>query len=58
VLVSQQATALAAVSALWPAEGEVILVSRNPDARLAEDVVGVVTPAALGRLLETDEELS
>jgi len=58
VLVSQQATPLAAMTALWEAEAEIILVSRDPDARRAADVVGVVTPAALVRLLKTDEELS
>ena len=58
VVVSQQATPLAAMAALWEAEAELILVSRNPDARRAADVVGVVTLAALARLLKTDEELS
>jgi CIC family chloride channel protein len=57
VLVSEQATPLAALSALLEAEAEVVLVSRDPDARRAADVVGVVTPAALAHLLKTDEEL-
>jgi len=58
VLVTERATTLAAVSALWEAEAELILVSRHPDARRAEDLVGVVTPAALTHLLMTDEDLS
>ena len=58
VLVAEQATPLGAVTALWEAEAELILVSRNPESRRAEDVVGVVTPAALARLFETDEDLS
>jgi CIC family chloride channel protein len=57
VVVPQQATPLAALSALLEAEAEVVLVSRDPDARRAADVVGVVTPAALAHLLKTDEEL-
>lgn len=32
--------------------------SRDPDTRRAADVVGVVTLAALARLLKTNEELS
>ena len=56
-LVSEQATALAALSALLEAEAELVLVSRDPDARRAADVVGMVTPAALAHLLKTDEEL-
>ena len=58
VLVPQQAAPLAALIALWEVEAELILVSRNPDARRAADVVGVVTPAALPHLFKTDEELS
>jgi len=57
VVVPQQATPLAALSALLEAEAEVVLVSRDPNARRAADVVGVVTPAALAHLLKTDEEL-
>jgi len=56
-LVSEQATALAPLSALLQAEAELVLVSRDRDARRAADVVGVVTPAALAHLLKTDEEL-
>jgi hypothetical protein len=57
-LVPGQATPLAAVSALWDAEAELILVSRNPDSRRAEDLVGVVTPAALAHLFRADDDLS
>ena len=57
-VVPLQATPLAAMSALWEAEAEIILVSRDPDAGRAADVVGVVTQTALARLLKTDEELS
>ena len=57
-VVAEQATRLAAVTALCEAEGQVLLISRQPDARLAEDIVGVITPAALARVLRTDEELS
>jgi hypothetical protein len=51
-----QATPQAAIATLLEAEAELILVSRNPDARRAADVVGVVTLPALARLLKTDEE--
>jgi hypothetical protein len=57
VVVPKQATPLAALSALLEAEAELVLVSRDPDARRATDVVGVVSPAALAHLLKTDEEL-
>jgi len=58
VLVNEHEEFLAALSALLEAEAELVLVSRNPGARLGEDVVGMVTPAALSRLLKTDEDLS
>jgi chloride channel protein, CIC family len=58
VLVSERATLLAAIGALCDAAAEIILVSRRPDTRRTEDLVGVVTAAALAHLLKVDEELS
>ena len=58
VVVSQGATALAALSAMLEAQAELVLVSRDPDAQQAKDVVGEVNAAALTYLLKTDEELS
>jgi CIC family chloride channel protein len=58
VLMPERATPFAALGAMFEAEAAVILVSKNPDARRAEDVVGVVTRATLARMLKTDEELS
>lgn len=51
VLMPERATPLAALSALLEPEAEVVLVSRNPDAQRAEDIVGVVTRAMLARVL-------
>jgi chloride channel protein, CIC family len=58
VVVNQNEKLLAAVSTLWEAEAELILVSRNPDSRRANDLVGVVTPATLAKVLKTEEDLS
>jgi CIC family chloride channel protein len=58
IVVSEEATPLAVLTAIWKAEAEVVLVSRDPDAQRASDVVGVLFPATLIRLLETDEALS
>ena len=58
VVVHEQATPLAAMSALWEAEAEIILVSRNQDSRRAEDLVGVVTPTVLAHIFKADEDLS
>ena len=58
VVVGEQATLLAAAGALWEAEAELILVSRDPDSRRAEDLVGVVTLAALAHVFKADEDLS
>jgi hypothetical protein len=58
VLVAPQASPLTTLTALWEADADVALVSRDPDGGRAADVVGVITQAALGRLLRTDENLS
>lgn len=58
VVVGEQATLLAAAGALWEAEAELILVSRDPDSRRAKDLVGVVTLAALAHVFKADEDLS
>jgi CIC family chloride channel protein len=58
VVVNQNEKLLAAVSTLWEAEAELILVSRNPDSRRANDLVGVVTPATLAKVLKTEEDIS
>lgn len=58
VVVGEQATLLAAAGALWEAEAELILVSRDPDSRRTEDLVGVVTLAALAHVFKADEDLS
>jgi hypothetical protein len=58
VVVSESATPLVAVSALLQSHADIILVSRRPDSRRAEDIVGVLTPVALAHLIETDAELS
>lgn len=57
VLVNEQEMLLPAIRFMWEAEAELILASRNPDPRRADDVVGVVTSAALGRWLEVQEDL-
>jgi chloride channel protein, CIC family len=58
VVMSRQATPLMAMDALLRAEAQIVIVSRDPDARWASDVVGLVTVAALAQLLATDAELS
>jgi CIC family chloride channel protein len=58
VVVNQNEKFLTAMSALWEAEAELILVTSNPGSRRPEDLVGVVTPAALARVLRTEEDRS
>jgi CIC family chloride channel protein len=58
VVVADYADFLTAVSALWAAEAEVILVSRQPDSRRTEDIIGVITPATLARVFKTEADLS
>ena len=57
-MVNENEKLLAAVSVMWETEAELILVSRHPEFRRAEDLVGVVTRATLSRVFKTDEDLS
>jgi chloride channel protein, CIC family len=57
VVVDQQENLLAALRAMWVAEAELILASRRPGSRRADDIVGIVTPAALAGLIEAEEDL-
>jgi CIC family chloride channel protein len=57
VLSSEQAILLPAVRAMWEAEAQVILVSRDPTSRHVEDVIGVVTYASIVRLLHAEADL-
>jgi chloride channel protein, CIC family len=52
------ATPLAAVSALWKSQAQIVLVCRASDKGGAEDIVGVVSRHVLGRALETNSKLS
>jgi chloride channel protein, CIC family len=54
----EQATPLSAVRAVCEEGVEIILVSRRPDSRRAEDVVGVVPAAVLARAVATTDEIS
>jgi CIC family chloride channel protein len=58
LLLSEQTTPLAAVSGLFNSKAQLVLVSRNPALRRAEDVVGVVDAAVLGHMLEVNKRLS
>lgn len=58
VLLSLETTPLTAVSELWRSNAQLVLVSRNPEARRAPDVVGVVHGEVLARMLETNQRLS
>ena len=55
---SEDATPLTAVTAFWESDAELVLVSRDPGARRAEDLVGVVTPNTLAQVLKTNAGLS
>jgi CIC family chloride channel protein len=58
VVTNQDEKLMEAVRIMWEAEADVILVTRNPDSRRADDLVGVVTRTALARVLRTEEDLS
>ena len=58
VAMPEQTKLLEAAVTLLDFEAEIILVSRNPDSLRVDDLVGVLTPAALAHLLKVDEELS
>lgn len=58
VLLAEQATPLTAVSELWNAQAQLVLVSRNPALRRAEDIVGVVDAETLAQILNTGKSLS
>ena len=55
---TSQEIPLAEVSSLCEAGADLLLISRDPYARRAVDLAGVVTPAALIHLFKTDEELA
>jgi CIC family chloride channel protein len=57
VLVHEQDMLLAAIAAMWEAEAELIVATRDPGSRRADNVVGVLTPATLARVLEAEEDL-
>ena len=57
VVVDQEENLLAALRAMWVAEAELILASRRPGSRRADDIVGIVTPATLAGLIEAEEDL-
>ena len=48
---------LAAIAAMWEAEAELIVATRDPGSRRVDDVVGVLTSATLARVLEAEEDL-
>ena len=54
----EQATLLSAVRAVCEEGAELIVVSRRPDSRRTEDVVGVVAAAVLARTVATEDEIS
>ncbi len=58
LLLAEQATPLAAVSALWNSESQLVLVSRNPGQHRADDIVGVVDAGVVARLLDVNKTLS
>lgn len=58
LLLSPQASPLAAVRGIWTSDAQLILVSRNPDQRRAEDIAGVITPEILAQVLSRDKSLS
>jgi chloride channel protein, CIC family len=58
VLLAEHATPLAALNALLSAAADLVLISRHPEARRAEDVIGFVTQAELAQLIAMDAELS
>jgi len=47
---------LTAIQAIADGGVDLILVSRDPNARRADDVVGLVTPATIARLLRDDDK--
>ena len=58
LLLSPQASPLAAVRGIWTSDAQLILVSRNPDQRRAADIAGVITPEILAQVLSRDKSLS
>jgi CIC family chloride channel protein len=56
-IASDEAMLITAVRDMWAAEARVILVSRDPISRHAEDIVGVVTPTSIARFLEAEAKL-
>jgi CIC family chloride channel protein len=57
VVVDERKKLLAAIRAMWDVEAEVILASRRPASGRVDDIVGIVTPAALASLLKAEEDL-
>jgi chloride channel protein, CIC family len=58
ILMSEQDTPLAAVSALWNSQARLVLVSRNPELQRAGDIVGIVDAGMLARVLNVNKSLS
>ena len=58
IILSEEATPLAAVSALWNSQARLALVSSNPELQRAGDIVGIVDADMLTRLLNTNNSLS
>jgi CIC family chloride channel protein len=58
VLVPVQATPLAALTALCETGAQLILVTRQAESHRADDIIGLLSPAALAGLLKSDEALS
>ncbi len=57
VVVDEQEKLLPAIRAMWDAEAEVILASRQPGSGRVDDIVGIVTPATLAGLVRAEEDL-
>lgn len=57
-LVAVETTPLAALAVLAETSAELILVSRRTGSQRADDVIGLLTPAALTSLLKSDQLLS
>ncbi|MCB1687482.1 MAG: chloride channel protein [Halioglobus sp.] len=58
VQLGEEATPLTAVNELWLSDASLVLVSRHPERRRAQDIVGIVKADVLARLLETNKRLS
>ena len=57
-LVNDREMLSTAIQTLADGEVDLILASHDPNARRAEDVVGLVTPATVARLLRAEDGLA